>query len=93
MFSVLLFLFIFIYTLLGMALFAYEIKLNVITHAVDLSSEGAYPNSNFNNFIEAFVAVFVIISGDEWSTIFFDAYRAVGPITSSLYFLSCLIIG
>ena len=90
-FSVLLFLFMFTYTLLGMEMFGYKVKFNS-EGQVDLKN-GKYPNSTFNTFTEGFASVFIILANDGWSTIFFDHYRAIGPIQALIFFLSLLIIG
>ena len=90
-FSVLLFLFIFTYTLLGMELFAYKVKFND-NDEFDMEN-GSYPDSTFNTFLEAFVSVFICLANDGWSTIYFNHYRALGATISSFYFISLLIIG
>jgi len=57
-------------------------------------TEGKYPESNFNNFVEAFLTVFIILRNDGWSTIFF--YHAKGSKYSFLaywYFTVLLCFG
>ena len=73
-FSVLLFLLIFTYTLLGMELFAYRVAYNIDDN-LDLDN-GEYPYSNFNTFFEALISVFIVLANDGWTKIFFDHYRA-----------------
>lgn len=90
-FSVLLFLFIFTYTLLGMELFAYKVKFNA-DDEVDIEN-GSYPDSTFNTFIEAFVSVFIVLANDGWTTIYFNHYRVIGVTISSFYFISLLVVG
>jgi len=92
-FSVLLFIFIYTYTLLGMGLFAYQVKFDSATNEVDLSDFGTYPYSTFNTFQEGLVSVFIVLTNDGWSTIFADHYRAVGPASSCVFFLSLVILG
>lgn len=75
-FSVLLLLFIFTYSLIGMDLFSYKVKFDK-QNKVDLSENGIFPDSTFNNFIEAFVSVFVVLANDGWTKIYFNHYRAV----------------
>ena len=65
-FTVLLFLFMVIFSLLGMEWFAYKVKFNE-DNQVDLNSDGPWPNGNFNNFLYALLTVFVILTGDQWS--------------------------
>jgi len=90
-FSVLLFLFVFTYSLLGMDLFAYKVKFNE-EDQYDLE-DGSYPDSHFNTFLEAFVSVFIVLANDGWSTIYFNHYRSVGATSSTIFFISLLIFG
>lgn len=64
-FSLLLFLFIFIYTLLGMEWFAYKIKYDM-WNKVDMEN-GTYSDDNFNTFFQSFLMVFTILTGDGWA--------------------------
>jgi len=66
-FSILLFLFIFIYTLLGLELFAYTCKKNS-KDEIDLVN-GTAPLNNFDTFLGAFLTVFVTLTGDSWTFI------------------------
>lgn len=62
-FSILLFVVILVFTLLGLELFAYKIKLNLATDTVDLDY-GSSPDLNFDNFFASFTTVFVILTND-----------------------------
>lgn len=90
-FSVLLFLFIFIYSLLGMELFGYKAKFNE-DGEVDLVN-GTTVVENFDNFLDAFSTVFIVLTGDSWSTFYFNMYRATDGYTATIFFLSLIIIG
>jgi voltage-dependent calcium channel L type alpha-1D len=92
-FSVLMLLFIFIYSLLGMEFFAYKVKFNPETNALDLSDNGRFPDSNFNNLLQAFLSVFIVLANDGWSTIYFDHYRAMGGMLATFYFIPLLVMG
>ena len=93
-FSVLLFLFLYTYSLLGMELYAYKVKFNEITNELDLDSPDAkYPDSTFNTFIESFVSVFIVLANHGWTKIYFDLYRSVDPFSTSLFFVSLVVIG
>ena len=81
----------FIYSLLGMELFAYKAAFNA-DNEVDLEN-GEYPNSNFNNFLDAFASVFIVFANDGWTNLFFGHYRASGSLVSLIFFLSLLLIG
>lgn len=89
-FSILLFLFIFTYTILGMETFAYKAK---IDDSGKLDPEGSSPEYNFDYFLQSFTSVFIVIANDGWSTIFFTYYRAVGDYQALIFFLSLLVIG
>ena len=75
-----------------MEVYAYKVKFNA-DNQVDLSSSGVYPKSNFNTPLEAFLSVFIVLANDEWTTIYFDHYRACDSVSASLIFLSIIIIG
>ena len=98
-FSILLFIFMFIYSLLGMELFAYNVKFDDNDEPIQNDDEsisqtkGSYPDSTFNTFLEAFVSVFIILANDGWSTIYINHYRATGWLKSTAFFLTLLIIG
>jgi len=81
--------FVIIYTLLGMNLFAYQVAFNEENH-LDLVN-GAYPIANFNNFLEGFYTVFLVLT-NAWTAPYLDHYRAK-PIEASIFFISLLIVG
>jgi Ion transport protein len=91
-FSILLMLFTFILTLLGMELFANKMKLDPITNYVDLEN-GVSPEVNFDNFINAFSAVFIILTNDGTSGIYYNLYRTVSSYTSTIYIIILILIG
>lgn len=91
-FSVLLLLFIFTYSLLGLDLFAFKVKFNS-DNQVDFSAAGRYPDSTFNSFLEAFVSVFVVLTNDGWTKIYFNHYRALDKYSTSFFFLSLVVLG
>lgn len=93
-FSVLLILFIYIYTLVGMNLFAYEIKFDENNKPIDGNSEeGEFPIFTFNSFLESFYSVFVVLANDGWTMIYFDAHRAAGGFLAVLYFFPLIAFG
>jgi hypothetical protein len=75
-FSVLLLLLMFIYSLLGMELFAYNVQFNQFGE-VDLD-EGISPRENFDDFFHAFISIFAVLVGDDWQMIFYNTYRCQG---------------
>lgn len=60
-FSVLLFLLMFIYILLGMELFS--IKMDDENSP---TSKAKIPRNNFNTFFSSFIVVFTILTGENW---------------------------
>ena len=90
-FSVLLFIFIFIYALLGLEVFAFQAKFNS-NDELDMK-DGSPPEINFDGFIQSFSTVFIVLTNDSWSTIFFDYYRASGAAISIFFFVSLILFG
>jgi voltage-dependent calcium channel L type alpha-1D len=72
-FSILMFLFIFVFALLGMNMFAFKVAFNE-NDELDLEN-GTPPDSNFNTFLNAFTTVFIVLTADGWSGIYFQHYR------------------
>ena len=71
-FSMLLFLFIFIYALLGMEFFAYRAIMNHEGDFIDpLTKEEdfEFPRENFNNIWNSMVTVYIMIQGEDWNVI------------------------
>lgn len=89
-FSILVLLFIVIYSLLGMEMYAHTIKINA-RDEFDLSAGS--PQSNFDNFVEAFASVFIVLANDGWSPIFFNHVRFSNQITTIVFFVSLLMCG
>ena len=99
--TILLFIVITMYALIGMELFAYGIAFDENGNLVNIKMENGTirldqeveaPDSNFNNFVEALTSVFIVIANENWTTVFIEHMR-VKPYTASIYFLSLLIIG
>ena len=92
--SILLLLFIFAYTLVGLELYAYKIDNQANNIKIDETMNYyKQSESNFNTFIESFLSVFIVLSNNGWSRIFYDHYRATDGITTSFFFLSLLTFG
>lgn len=90
-FSILLLVFLSIYTLLGMELFAYQLKFND-THEYD-PINGVSPRRNFDTFINSFISIFIILTNDGWAQIFYDCYRSTTPSAAIIFFLTFILIG
>ena len=61
-FSIFISLFTFIYALIGMELFAYQVK-KTPDDKIDMV-KGIYPLNNFNTFYESLLSMFVLLTGD-----------------------------
>ena len=82
----------YIYTLLGLELFAYKAKFNS-QGEVDMSADGVEPAINFDYFLKAIITVFIVLTNDGWSFIYYNYYRTVGAAVSTVFFISLIIIG
>jgi hypothetical protein len=82
-FSVLLFLLIFIYVLLGMELFAKRSK----SESIDDE-----PRNNFNNFFTGFILIFTVLTGENWDATMFQFAKTHGYV-AIFFFISLIIIG
>lgn len=79
--AMLLLLFLFIYTLLGMQLFGGKFDF-----------EEGTPRGNFDQFHSAFVTVFQLLTLENWQLVLFSGIRSFGG-WSVIYFLSWIFIG
>lgn len=86
-FSVLLFLLMFIYVLLGMEIFAQK----SFSKDLNLLSPIGY-RMNFNNFFNGFIVVFTIFTGENWDQTMFEFANQQGYI-SIFFFISLIIVG
>jgi hypothetical protein len=77
--SVLIFIFLFTYALIGLELYAYRLETSVA--------------SRFDTFLQAFLSVFIVLSNDGWTRIFFEHYRATNSILACVFFLTLIVIG
>ena len=89
-FSILLGLFMFTYTLLGLELFGNKAKFN---SSGNVDPNGSSQMYNFDTFINSFSTVFIVITNDSWQGMYYSHYRAVSPASSTLFFISLVIIG
>ena len=62
-FSVILFLFMFIFSLLGMELFAHRLKFD---QDWEPDVNGESPRINFDDFWHAFITIYIVLVGDDW---------------------------
>ena len=108
-FSVLLFLSLFIFALLGMELFAFSVfedsegelifgKENIQQAYAD-GQTLTWPRQNFNNIVESLLTVFIVIIAEDWNAIMYTYVRALGHESENgrtvaiCYFISLFVIG
>ena len=88
-FSILLFLFMFTYSLLGLEIFAYKQSPN---NDEALYFSGTPYRANFNQFLDAFTSVFIVLTNDSWTGIYYKFWRIVGT-PATLYFITLVVFG
>ena len=98
-FGILLFLFMYIYALVGVQFFAnrfrFDLETGQVSHGSGQSSSLSQvdvPRANFDDLLWAFVTIFQILTGENWNTVMYDGWRATGWF-STLYFVTLVIIG
>jgi hypothetical protein len=96
-FFVLLFVLLFIYALLGMELYANQVKFDSDNKPLDCDlnrclGTGDSLRTNFDSFDSALVSVFVLVIGDDWNRLMADYVRATSNV-SILFFISLTVIG
>eukprot|EP00804_Cyclotella_cryptica_P023302 CCRYP_000468-RC/>CCRYP_000468-RC protein AED:0.16 eAED:0.16 QI:0/0.71/0.37/1/0.85/0.75/8/25/1511 len=96
-FAVLLFLFVFIYALVGMQLFANRLHFDGRTGAhIDIDDSryvtSTIPRRNFDNLFTAVTTVFQVLSGENWNVVLYDCWKATYWI-APVYFLSLVVFG
>ena len=87
-FSILLVMFMFIFSLLGMELFGYKVL--YFEDVVQVPNSEDYdkalaPRPNFNNLAMSITTIFAVAIGDDWNYLMAMAYRAEGYIAIGFY--------
>ena len=93
MFLVLFALFIFIFMLIGMELYAYKIGFSgdkPASEAAIIASPGLSPRTNFNNAFNSLVTIFIVAVGEDWNYVMYDYYRALKPTNPNFATFSIL---
>lgn len=97
-FMIILFLFLFIYSLMGMQFFGNRFNFDSATHKpiplneITSASEFERPRAHFDNLLMAFTTVFQCLSGENWNAVMYDGWRSMGPL-AVLYFISMIVLG
>ena len=53
---------------------------------------GTSPRINFDTFFDAFLTIFIVLTGENWDAIMYDFTRAKGGI-AIFFFVSFVVIG
>jgi voltage-dependent calcium channel L type alpha-1D len=90
-FTVLLGLFIYVYSLLGMQFFAGQLKFdeNGNPDAVN----GTSPRANFDILLQAFITIFQVLVGENWNEVMYTSMRSEVGWISALYFITLVVLG
>lgn len=80
--SLLLLLFMFMFAILGMQLFGGKFDFE----------DGPESSVSFDTFLDAVIAVFLVLTVEEWNLVMYDGMRALGP-AASLFFALWLVGG
>ena len=95
-FGVLLILFIFIYALIGMQLFANRLRFDELGAHVGITDPNyklsEIPRSNFDDFFNSVTTVFQVLTGENWNEVMYDCWRATSWI-APVYFISLIVQG
>ena len=97
-FGILLALFVFIYALIGMQLFANRLHFDSATGVhIGIDDSRYYvsdiPRHNFDTLSTAVTTVFQVLSGENWNEVMYDCSKATSWSVSSLYFVSLVVLG
>jgi voltage-dependent calcium channel L type alpha-1D len=97
-FALLLFLILFIYTLIGMQFFANRFHFDSTGHPIthigshEWATAPFISRSNFDDFTHAFATVFQILTTENWNSVMYDC-RKVAGLGGVIYPCSLIIIG
>jgi hypothetical protein len=89
-FTILLGLFIYVFSLLGMQFFAGKLRFDNEGN-FDLEN-GSLPRAHFDSLFFAFLAIFQVLVGDNWNEVMYDCMRSTG-YSASFYFISLVVFG
>ena len=93
-FFILLFIVLFVFSLLGVDLLNNKIKINSQGLIVPPNTpDSVSTRFNFDNFLNALITCFLIMIGDNWNELMHDAMRSYKSITVSIFYISLIIIG
>lgn len=95
-FACLMILFMFIFSLLGMELFAFRVKYDndgkPIADPETSTEEGEFPRTSFNDFPLSFTTIFIVFIGEDWNSVMYDHTRSQGWLCI-IFFIFIFIVG
>ena len=91
-FARLLALVLFIYTMVGLELFANKAAFNSSNQVVSIEEGGSPPMFNFDGFMNSLFTVYVVLTNDGQSTIFYNYYRAVGASKATIFWITFVVL-
>jgi len=96
-FGVVLAMFIYIFALIGMELFANQLHFDPVTSQPLKFGDAGYDNAfiprfNFDTFGYAVLTVYAALTFENWDQMYYSCFFAVGP-TASVYFVILMIFG
>ena len=85
----------YVFALLGLALFAGELRFDENGQHVPLGSDqpATVPRLNFDSLPVALLSIFKVLMTSEWHTLFYDCVRGAGISISFFYFVSLVTMG
>jgi hypothetical protein len=89
-YTVLLILFIYVYSLLGMQFFAGKLKFDE-NDKPDMVN-GIPPRENYDSLGQSFITIFLILIGDNWNSVMYNCMRT-GSALASAYFITLILFG
>lgn len=90
-FLLLLMLFIYVFALLGMTMFAAQFKFDREGYYDPVNGE--LPRQNFDNLYWAIITVFQIMVGDQWNEVMYMAIQSDGGSLAVMYFVGLVLFG
>jgi len=87
---ILLVLFIYVFSLIGMSFFAGSLKFDA-DHKVDLE-HGKLPRNNFDVIWWSVITIFQVLIGEKWNVIMYNCMRSTNP-ASACYFILLILAG
>lgn len=89
------------YAILAKEIYSYKLSFDVNENPIQndynfekgMMMKGHSPDYNFDTFIDSFISVFIVLSAQGWSSIYYNVFRAevIHPVVTILFFYSLYI--